>query len=135
MANIEVAARKDFGQEFLPALQNIRAKYTYSHAHNDVSLRDILQEMAKADSVRTLKDAPAPGTANTVTTMLKKYAQWGTTIAATTMTTQNPPWVLPRTKTMNRWQQPPLADAGVKEKTAKKKTPTKKGRMMMAKRK
>ena len=28
MANIEVAARKDFGREFRPALQNIRAKYT-----------------------------------------------------------------------------------------------------------
>ena len=72
MANIEGAARKDFGREFRPALQNIRAKYTYSHAHNDVLMRDILQELAKADLVRTLKDAPAPGTANAVTTVLKK---------------------------------------------------------------
>ena len=37
-----------------------------------MSLRDILQELAKADSVRTLKDAPAPGTDNAVTTMLEK---------------------------------------------------------------
>jgi hypothetical protein len=42
MANIEVAARKDFQREFRPALQNIRAKYTYSHTHNDASLKDIL---------------------------------------------------------------------------------------------
>ena len=72
MANIEVAARKDFGRDFRPALQNIRAKYTYSHTHDKVLLRDILQELAKADSVRTLKDAPAPSTANAFTTMLEK---------------------------------------------------------------
>ena len=72
MANIKVTAREDFGREFCPALQNIRAKYTYSHSHNDASLKDILQKLAKADSVRTLKDAPAPGTTNAVTTTLKK---------------------------------------------------------------
>ena len=77
MANIDVAARIDFGQEFRPALQNIRAKYTYSHTHDNVSLRDILQELAKAASVRTLKDAPDPGTANTVTTMLEKMCTTG----------------------------------------------------------
>ena len=71
MANIEVAAREDFGQEFRPALQNIHVKYTYSHTHGDASLKDILQELAKADLVRTLKDVPAPGTANAVTTMLE----------------------------------------------------------------
>ena len=70
MANIEVAARKDFEREFRLALQNIRAKYTYSHAHDNVLLRDILQELAKADLVRTLKYAPAPGAANAVTTVL-----------------------------------------------------------------
>ena len=59
MANIKVAAREDFGKEFCPALQNIRTKYTYSYNHNDASLKDILQELAKADSVPTLKDAPA----------------------------------------------------------------------------
>jgi hypothetical protein len=35
-------------------------------------LKDILQELEKADSVRTLKDAPAPGAANAVTTILEK---------------------------------------------------------------
>ena len=77
MANIEVAAREDFGREFRPALQNIHAKYTYSHAHDDVSLRDVLQELAKADSVRTLKDAPVPGAANAVTTVLEKMFTMG----------------------------------------------------------
>jgi hypothetical protein len=42
MENIEVAAREDFGQEFRPALQNIRAKYMCSHTHDNVLLRDIL---------------------------------------------------------------------------------------------
>ena len=51
MAKIKVAAREDFGQEFRPALQNIRAKYTYSHTHDNALLKDILQELAKADSV------------------------------------------------------------------------------------
>ena len=51
------------------------------------------------------------------------------------MTTHNPPWVLPLTTTTNQWLLPPLADVGAKEKTARKKSPTKKGRTMMAKRK
>ena len=59
MANIEVTAREDFGRTFRPALQNIRAKYTYSHTHDDASLKDILQELAKADPVQTLK-VPQP---------------------------------------------------------------------------
>ena len=53
MTNIEIAAWEDFGQEFFPALQNICVKYTYSYNHDNASLRDILQELAKADLVRT----------------------------------------------------------------------------------
>ena len=45
-------------------------KYKYSYTHDYAPLKDILQKQAKADSVRTLKDAPVPGTDNTVTTML-----------------------------------------------------------------
>ena len=85
MANIKVAAREDFGREFHPALQNICVKYAYSYTHDDASLKDILQELAKADLVRTLKDAPVPGTANAATTMLKNRKQRGTMTAARRM--------------------------------------------------
>ncbi len=61
MANIDVASREEFGREFQPALQNIRAKYKYNHKHDNASLKVILMELAKADLVHTLKDAPAPG--------------------------------------------------------------------------
>ena len=44
------------------------------------------------------------------------------------MTTQNPHWVLSWTKTMNQWQQPPLADGGTKEKNSKEKNTNKKGK-------
>ena len=47
-------------------------KYKYSYNHEDAALKYILQEHAKANLVRTPKDAPVPGTANTATTMLKK---------------------------------------------------------------
>ena len=72
MANIDVASCKDFGREFRPALQNIREKYNYNHKHDGASLKVIMLELAKADSVRTLKDAPAPGTTNKVTSMPTK---------------------------------------------------------------
>ena len=54
MANIEVSAREDFGQEFRPALQNIRANYMYTYTHDNAMLKDILQDLAKEDSVWTL---------------------------------------------------------------------------------
>ena len=72
MANIELAARKAFGREFRPALQNILTKYTYSHTHDYVLLKEILQELAKANLVCTLKDAPTPSAVNAVTTILEK---------------------------------------------------------------
>ena len=45
------------------AMQSIRTKYVYNYKHDDALLKVIMTELAKADSVRTLKDAPAPGTA------------------------------------------------------------------------
>ena len=44
-------------------MQSIRTKYVYNYKHDDASLKVILTELAKADSVQTLKDAPPPGTA------------------------------------------------------------------------
>jgi hypothetical protein len=38
----------------------IRKKYTYNHVHDATLLQTILTELAGADGVRTLKDAPAP---------------------------------------------------------------------------
>jgi hypothetical protein len=37
-------------------------KYTYNHVHNATLLQDVMKELAGADGVRELKDAPAPGT-------------------------------------------------------------------------
>jgi hypothetical protein len=46
----------------------IRKKYTYNHVHDATSLQTILTELAGADGVRALKNAPAPnaGTAHSV---------------------------------------------------------------------
>jgi hypothetical protein len=43
-------------------MQAICKKYTYNHVHNAASLQDIMKELAGADGVHKLKDAPAPGT-------------------------------------------------------------------------
>jgi hypothetical protein len=40
----------------------IRKKYAYNHVHDATSLQEILHELAGADGVRVLKDAPAPST-------------------------------------------------------------------------
>ncbi len=46
----------------------IRKKYTYNHVHDAMLLQTILTELAGANRVRALKDAPAPnaGTAHSV---------------------------------------------------------------------
>ncbi len=48
----------------------IRKKYMYNHVHDAMLLQTILTELAGADGVRALKDAPAPnaGTAHSVAT-------------------------------------------------------------------
>jgi hypothetical protein len=43
-------------------MQAICNKYKYNHVHDATSLQDIMNELAGADGVRKLKDAPAPGT-------------------------------------------------------------------------
>jgi hypothetical protein len=68
LANIETALKSDYGREFCLAMHTIRKKYTYDHVHNATSLQTILTELAGANGVRALKDAPAPkaGTAHSV---------------------------------------------------------------------
>jgi hypothetical protein len=44
------------------AMQAICKKYTYNHVHDATLLQDIMKELAGADGVCKLKDAPAPGT-------------------------------------------------------------------------
>jgi hypothetical protein len=43
-------------------MQAIRKKYTYNHVHDATSLKEILKELAGAEGVRELKNAPAPQT-------------------------------------------------------------------------
>lgn len=47
-------------------MQAICKKYPYDHVHDDASLQDILKELAAADSVRNLREAPEPKCANAV---------------------------------------------------------------------
>jgi hypothetical protein len=59
-ANIETATKSDYGREFCLAMHAIRKKYAYNHVHDVMSLQTILTELAGANGVRALKDAPAP---------------------------------------------------------------------------
>jgi hypothetical protein len=66
MANIDIAAREKYGQNFWLALQTIWAKYTHYHRHDKALLKVILQELSKSDSSRSLNNVPAPGMTNTI---------------------------------------------------------------------
>ncbi len=60
LANIETATKSDYGRKFCSAMHAIRKKYAYNHVHDATSLQTILTELAGADRVRALKDAPEP---------------------------------------------------------------------------
>jgi hypothetical protein len=62
LANIETATKSNYGREFCSAMHAILKKYTYNHVHDATLLQFILKELAGANGVRVLKDAPAPGT-------------------------------------------------------------------------
>ncbi len=62
LANIRTATKSDYVGKFCSAMHAIRKKYTYNHVHNATLLQFILMELAGADGVRVLKDAPTPGT-------------------------------------------------------------------------
>ncbi len=68
LANIKTATTSKYGHKFCLAMHTIRKKYTYNHVHNAESLQTILTELAGADEVRVLKDAPVPsaGTVHSV---------------------------------------------------------------------
>ena len=80
IANIEMAAKGDYGREFRTVLQDTRRTYNYNHKHNAASVKAILKLLASADEVRTLKDAPAPNdlggsTANSVAAESASYLE------------------------------------------------------------
>jgi hypothetical protein len=68
LANIETVMKSKYSHEFRLAMHAICKKYTYNHVHDAASLQTILTELAGADGVRVLKDAPAPsaGTAHSM---------------------------------------------------------------------
>lgn len=76
LANIDVAAGDDWGREFRPALQTIRRRFPYNHVHDTASIAAMLTELAGADGVRKLHDAPAPlGTAHAVSDHVSLLSQ------------------------------------------------------------
>jgi hypothetical protein len=60
LVNIKTATKSKYGHKFRSAMHAIYKKYTYNHVHNAASLQTILTELAGADRVRVLKDAPTP---------------------------------------------------------------------------
>jgi hypothetical protein len=78
IANIELGAKEDYGHDFRSALHKIRARYPYSYPHNDTSLKDMLQLLNSADSVRMLKEDPPPASANAVRSVLESMRTYVT---------------------------------------------------------
>ncbi len=72
LANVETATKANYSHEFCSVMHVISKKYTYNHVHNAISLQIILTELADANGVRVLKDAPAPsaGTAHSVANLV-----------------------------------------------------------------
>jgi hypothetical protein len=60
LANIETATKSDYRCEFCSAMHAIRKKYAYNQVHDATSLQTILTELAGANRVRALNNAPAP---------------------------------------------------------------------------
>ena len=60
LAEADEAAREEWGREIGTAMDKIRLRYGYDHPHDATSLAAMLRELAAADAVRTLLDAPAP---------------------------------------------------------------------------
>ena len=78
LANVEMAAKTEWGRDFRAALQTIRTAYTYSHRHDDDSITAILGHLATADGAREPRDAPAPDAdaANSVAESVSVLSRW-----------------------------------------------------------
>jgi len=61
LANVQVGALHDYGQEFRPALETIRREFKYSYTHDTAFIKKILAECAVSSAVHKLQDAPEPG--------------------------------------------------------------------------
>ena len=79
-----MATQNEYGREFRTTMQVIRKKYKYNNVHTTDSIKCIITELANADSIRILKEAPAPneiaprGSANVVSdsvSVLQKLMQ------------------------------------------------------------
>ena len=55
---LEQAQREEWGRDFRSCMQNLRKSYPYTHVHDDASIAAILHEVAGADAVRNLSEAP-----------------------------------------------------------------------------
>ena len=60
LTNIELATQNAYNRKFCPTMQVIHKKYKYSHVHILESIKWIMVELVRADSVRILKEASAP---------------------------------------------------------------------------
>ncbi len=60
LANINMAAKSNYGLKFHATMHAISKKYTYNHVHDATSLQVLLTELVGANGVQVLKDAPAP---------------------------------------------------------------------------
>jgi hypothetical protein len=83
IANIELAAKEDYGCGFCSTLHKIRAKYPYSYPHDNTSLKDMPQLLNSADSVWMLKEAPPPAAANAVRSILELMRTYVTNTTTT----------------------------------------------------
>ncbi len=60
LPNIKTAAKSDNGLKFHATIHATHTKYAYNHVHDATSLQVILTELAEADGMWVLKDAPTP---------------------------------------------------------------------------
>jgi hypothetical protein len=69
---IEQAQKEDWGRDFRPCVQTLRKSYPYTYVHDDASIANMLAELAGADAVRNLAEAPTslPERANAVSAVM-----------------------------------------------------------------